>query len=91
MANTAIANDFDQELFSELEEPFPTFANTYGCTICKRRRQELFPANIWENFVEMEEVGRKFKETVCGPPSKLTFHCIHTGGISLRLRRQNEQ
>ena len=31
----------------------------------KRRRQELFPENKWENFVGMEEVGRKFKETVC--------------------------
>ena len=70
MANTAIANDFDQELFSELEEPFPTFANTYGCTICKRRRQELFPANKRENCVGMEDVGRKFKETVCGNASR---------------------
>ena len=77
--------------FRARRTPGPTFANTYGCTICKRRRQELFPANKWENFEGMKEVGRKFKETVCGPPSKLTFHWIHTGGISLRLRRQNEQ
>ena len=53
--------------------------------------EELFPANKWENFVGMEEVGGKFKETVCDPPSKLTFHWIHTGGISLRSRRQNER
>ena len=36
----------------------------------------------------MKEVGRKFKETVCGLPSKLTFHWIYTGGIGLRSRRQ---
>ena len=93
MANTAKVNDLDQELFSELVESLvqPLLIHMPSCTICKRRRQELFPANKLENFVEMEEVGRKFKETVCGPPSKLTFHWIHTGGISLRLRRQNEQ
>ena len=32
----------------------------------------------------MEEVGRKFKETVCGPSSKFTSYWIHTWGISLR-------
>ena len=42
--------------------PGPTFANTYGGTICKRRRQELFPANKWENFVGMEEVEGNLKK-----------------------------
>ena len=90
MANTAIANDFHPELFSELEEPLvqPLLLHWYGCTICKRRRQELFPTNKWENFEGMKKVGRKFKETVCGPPSKLTLHWIPTGGISLRSRHQ---
>ena len=89
MANTAIANDMDQELFSEFVEPLvqpllihmvAQFVNGEG--------QELFPANKCENFVGMEEVKRKFKETVCCLPSKLTFHWIHTGGIRLRSRRQ---
>ena len=93
MANTAKANDLDQELFSELVEPLvqPLLIHMPGCTICKQRRPELFPANKWENFVGMEEVVRKLKETVCGPPRKLLFHWIHTGGVSLRSRRQNER
>ena len=62
MANNAKANDLDQGSFRAGRTPGPTFANTYGCTICKRRRQELFPANKWENLREWKKLEGNLKK-----------------------------
>ena len=65
MDNDAIANDLDQELFSELVEPLfqpllihmvAPFVNGDDFSLTNK----LFPTNKWENFVGMEELGRKF-------------------------------
>ena len=85
MDNTAVANDFDQELFSELKEPLvqPLLVHVVALFVDSNGKNFSGPANERETFVGMEEVRRKFKETVCGPPSKPTRHWICTGGISL--------
>ena len=58
MDNTAIANDFDQELFSELKEPLVQPLAVH-VVVRRQQRQELFPANEWETFVGMEEVKQQ--------------------------------
>ena len=58
MDNTAIANDFDQELFSELKEPLVQPLAVH-VVVRRQQRQELFPANERETFVGMEEVKQQ--------------------------------
>ena len=91
MANTAKANDLDQELFSKLVEPLVQPLLIHMVALFVNGDDKNFSLQINGKILWKKLEGNLKKPAVCGPPSKLTFHWIHTGGISLRSRRQNER
>ena len=91
MANTAKANDLDQELFSELVEPLVQPLLIHMVALFVNGDDKNFSLQINGKILWKKLEGNLKKPAVCDPPSKLTFHWIHTGGISLRSRRQNER
>ena len=71
MANTAIANDVDQELFSELEEPLVQPLLIHMVAPFVNGDDKNFSLQIKGKIVwEWKTLEGKFKETVCGNASR---------------------
>ena len=84
MANTAIANDFDQELFSELEEPLvqPLLIHMVAPFVNGDDKNFSLQINgkiLWE----WKKLEGNLKKLFAALQANLRSIWIHTGGISL--------